>query len=174
MVDDLFELSRIHAGTLRIRPERVPLGDLVSDAVASADPVARARRVRLGGEVEDGVEVVADPAGLSRVIANLLSNAIRHTPADGVVEIHGGRVAGGVELSVSDSCGGIESHDLPRLFDVAWQGDAARSPGVSARERGAGLGLAIVRGIVEAHEGRIEVVNVAPGVGCRFVVRLPA
>lgn len=184
MVDDLFELSRIHAGSLRVRPERMPLTDLVSDAVAGADLLAQERRVRLDGGVEPGVEVVADPAGLSRVIANLLTNAIRHTPAGGVVEIRGRTTAdGGVELVVSDRCGGIPEADLPRLFDVAWQGDAARTPsgpspvadGHHGRrtDRGAGLGLAIVKGIVEAHDGRIEVANLAPAVGCRFLVHLP-
>ncbi|MCY7394969.1 MAG: HAMP domain-containing histidine kinase [Nocardioides sp.] len=182
MVDDLFELSRIHAGTLRIRPERVPLTDLVSDAVAGADPLARARRIRLDGGVQAGVEVVADPAGLSRVISNLLMNAIRHTPADGVVEIHGRSTAGGIELTVTDRCGGIPADDLPRVFDVAWQGDAARTPGgldEGRHDRGAGLGLAIVKGIVEAHRGRIlvenveNVENVESGVGCRFLVHLP-
>jgi len=173
MVDDLFELSRIHAGTLRIRPERVPLTDLVSDAVAGADPLARLRGVRLDGGVQAGVEVVADPAGLSRVISNLLMNAIRHSPPEGLVEIDGRAVAGGIELSVTDSCGGIAEADLARLFDVAWQGDAARTPSASSLDRGAGLGLAIVKGIVEAHSGRIEVHNVASGLGCRFLVCLP-
>jgi signal transduction histidine kinase len=89
MVDDLFELSRIHAGNLRLALEPVALGDLVSEAIASADPVARARGVRLGGGVDAGLEVVADPAELSRVVGNLLMNAIRHTPADGIVEVVG-------------------------------------------------------------------------------------
>lgn len=173
MVDDLFELSRIHAGALRIRPERIHLGDLVSDAVAGADPVARTRRVRLDGTVDAGVEVLADPAGLSRVITNLVMNAIRHTPADGVVAIHGWAVPHGVELSVSDGCGGIAERDLPRLFDVGWQGDSARSPATDLRDRGAGIGLAIVKGIVEAHDGRIDVENISDGIGCRFLVRLP-
>ncbi len=83
MVDDLFELSRIHAGVLELASELLPLGDLVSEALASAEPVARARGVRLGGNVEPGVLVLADPGGLSRVLANLLSNAVRHTPGRG-------------------------------------------------------------------------------------------
>ena len=89
MVDDLFELSRIHAGVLRLSPQPVALGDVVSEALASADSVARARGVRLDGAVDEGVLVNADPAGLSRVVSNLLMNAIRHTPADGVVEVRG-------------------------------------------------------------------------------------
>ena len=115
---------------------------------------------------------------LSRVVSNLLMNAIRHTPADGVVEIHGRTVSDWVELSVTDGCGGIDSADMARVFDVAWQGERARTPDPEAGQvRGAGLGLAIVKGIVEAHRGVIGVENVEGGatpVGCRFHVRLPA
>jgi len=168
MVDDLFELSRIHAGVIALERQEVELGDLVSEAIAGAEPVARGQGVRLGGSVDRGVLVRADPASLSRVIANLVMNAIRHTPADGSVEITGRAVPDGVELTVSDGCGGIPSADLDRVFEVAWRGSHARTP---ARDSGAGLGLAIVKGLVEAHEGRVEVRNVAPG--CRFVVRLP-
>jgi signal transduction histidine kinase len=180
MVDDLFELSRIHAGVLRLTPEPVMLGDLVSEAIAGADPVARARSVRLGGSVEDGIEVTADAASMSRVVSNLIMNAIRHTPSDGVVEIHGRAVPGGVELSVTDGCGGLSAEDMERVFDVAWQGSAARTPDPDTADepqagRGAGLGLAIVKGIVEAHRGRVRVENVdSPSpTGCRFLVQLP-
>jgi signal transduction histidine kinase len=169
MVDDLFELSRIHAGAIPLSLQTVLLGDLVSEAIAGADPVARARGVRLGGSVEEGVLVRADQASLSRVVANLVMNAIRHTPAEGAVQITGRAVPEGVELSVSDGCGGIPPDDLGRVFDVAWRGSHARTP---ADDSGAGLGLAIVKGLVEAHDGRVEVRNEAPG--CRFLVRLPA
>jgi signal transduction histidine kinase len=178
MVDDLFELSRIHAGVLRLDLQTLALGDVVSEVIAGADPVARARRVRLGGEVEEGIVITADPTGLSRVVSNLVMNAIRHTPADGVVEIHGRVVPAGVELSVSDGCGGLPEEDIARVFDVAWQGSTARTPGLPVGpdggpvSSGAGLGLAIVKGIVEAHRGRVDVANLAPG--CRFRVLLPA
>jgi signal transduction histidine kinase len=174
MVDDLFELSRIHAGVLTLTTQPVVLGDLVSDAIAGADPVARAHGVRLGGCVEHGIAVNADPAGLSRVVSNLLVNAIRHTPADGVVEISGRAVPDGVELSVSDGCGGLSPGDMERAFDVGWRGEPARTPdaGDTATARGGGLGLAIVKGIVEAHHGRVAVANQARG--CRFVVQLPS
>ena len=172
MVDDLFELSRIHAGNLRLTLEPVALGDLVSEAIASADPVARARGVRLGGGVDDGLEVVADPAELSRVVGNLLMNAIRHTPADGVVEVVGRSGPDGIELSVTDGCGGLTEEDMARAFDVAWQGSTARTPDVAGVfGSGAGLGLAIVKGIVEAHHGKVTVHNHVPG--CRFLVSLP-
>ncbi|GAA1808795.1 HAMP domain-containing sensor histidine kinase [Nocardioides hankookensis] len=179
MVDDLFELSRIHAGVLRITPEPVMLRDLVSEAIAGADPVARARSVRLGGSVEDGIVLTADAAGMSRVMTNLIMNAIRHTPADGVVEIRGRALPDGVELSVSDECGGLSEEDMVRVFDLAWRGESARTPEPALGAlgaRGAGLGLAIVKGIVEAHQGIVRVENVGEPVpaGCRFLVRLPA
>jgi signal transduction histidine kinase len=170
MVDDLFELSRIHAGVLSLSPQPVALGDLVSEAIAGADPVARSRSVRLGGRVDDGVEVVADPAGLTRVMTNLIMNAVRHTPADGSVEVVGRAVPDGIELSVRDECGGLSAEDRARVFDVAWRGASARTP----TSGGAGLGLAIVKGIVEAHRGVVEVENVGAPDGCRFRVVLPA
>ncbi len=172
MVDELFELSRIHSGALRLTLEQVPLGDVISDALAGADPVARARGVRLGGAIEDGVLVRADAGELSRVVSNLLMNAIRHTPSDGAVDVSGRVTADGVEVTVRDECGGIPDEDLSRVFDVAWRGSHARTPEPGAPTTGAGLGLAIVRGIVEAHRGSVDVANEA--VGCRFQVRLPA
>ncbi|HSE08019.1 MAG TPA: HAMP domain-containing sensor histidine kinase [Nocardioidaceae bacterium] len=169
MVDDLFELSRINAGSLKLTLENVDVGDLVSEAIVGAAPVAQAKGVRLDGSVETGVMVHGDPAALARVIGNLVMNAVRHTPQDGVVEIRGRTDAEQIELVVADRCGGIPDRDLDRVFDVGWRGSHARTPSESS---GAGLGLAIVRGLVEAHLGTVRVAN-ADG-GCRFVVRLPA
>ena len=123
-----------------------------------------------GGTVEAGVEVVADAVGLSRVVSNLIMNAIRHTPSDGTVEIEARAVPDGVELSVTDGCGGLSEEDMHRVFDVAWRGAPARTPDEETGG-GAGLGLAIVKGIVEAHHGVVQVMNESPG--CRFLVRLP-
>lgn len=181
MVDDLFELSRIHAGVLQLQPEMVLLSDLISEAIAGADPVARTRQVRLGGAIDADIQVGVDPAGISRVLSNLIVNAIRHTPADGSVHVHARPLPHGVELSVVDSCGGIEEDTMGRVFDVAFRGAEARTPDAAPDPHAgtrAGLGLAIVKGIVEAHSGRVDVVNVADagGVvrGCRFVVQLPS
>ncbi|GII04790.1 sensor histidine kinase [Planobispora takensis] len=169
MVDDLFELSRIHAGSLRLSRTRIGLGDLVADALAGVEPLARAKGVRLEGAIEPAVPVQADAGELSRALSNLVVNAIRHTPADGTVSVSATVEDGLACLSVADACGGIPADDLPRVFDVAFRGETARSPlGDGA---GAGLGLAIARGIVEAHEGDIGVVNSGPG--CRFEIRLP-
>nr|WP_260407591.1 HAMP domain-containing sensor histidine kinase [Planomonospora venezuelensis] len=169
MVDDLFELSRIHAGTLRLSRGRIGLGDLVADALAGVEPLARAKGVRLAGEVEPAVPVHADAGELSRALRNLVVNAIRHTPGDGAVVVRAAVEGDRACLSVADCCGGIPPEDLPRVFDVAFRGEAARSPRPDGA--GAGLGLAIARGIVEAHEGAIGVVNEGPG--CRFEIRLP-
>jgi len=179
MVDDLFELSRIHAGVLQLTPQQLVLGDLVSEAIADAEPTARARGISVGGHVEPGLVVLADASGLTRVLANLVTNALRHTPPGGAVTIHGSRVGDAIELSVTDECGGIAEADLARVFDVAWRGSSARTPDVDVSHgRQAGLGLAIVKGIVEAHVGEVRVDNVAASepadpAGCRFLVRLP-
>ena len=173
MVDDLFELSRIQAGVLQLALQPVSVADLVSEAIAGADSVARAAGVQLGGTIDQGIIVTADPAGLSRVITNLVTNAIRHTPSEGVVSITGRLAVDGVELAVSDGCGGIPPDDLPRVFDLAWRGSSARTPRTGESPgTGAGLGLAIVKGIVEAHHGTVQVRNEVHG--CRFLVRLPA
>jgi len=166
MVDDLFELSRIHAGALRLSRQRVGLSELVSETVAGTEPLARAKGVRLSGLAREVLPVEVDAAEFGRALRNLVVNAIRHTPEDGGVEISAGVERGMACVTVSDACGGIPDEDLPRLFDVAFRGEAARTPG-----GGAGLGLAIARGIVEAHAGEIGVSNA--GEGCRFVVRLP-
>ncbi len=168
MIDDLFELSRIHAGALRLSRRMVGLEDLVAEVVASAEPVARSKGVRLTGAAVRGMPVFIDTAEMGRALRNLVTNAIRHTPSDGVVDVLAEMQGGMACVSVSDACGGIPPEDLPRVFDVAFRGESARTPGP---QEGAGLGLSIARGIVEAHSGQIAVRNAGPG--CQFLVRLP-
>jgi len=169
MVDDLFELSRIKAGALPLSPGQIALGDLISDALDSTEALARARGVRLTGETRAPLVIQADPRELSRALTNLLVNAIRHTPADGSVHVMATPQPDGALLAVADGCGGIPEADLACVFDTAWRGAGTGGPDAVG---GAGLGLAIVRGIVEAHRGRVSVVNTSEG--CRFEVRLPA
>ena len=169
MVDDLFELSRINASALRLTLQEVCLADIVSDALSSATAVAAAKGVRLVGGAPDHLPAVeASVPELGRVVRNLISNAIRHTPVDGVVSVRAGADERSAYVEVVDECGGIPEQDLPRLFDVAFRGTSARTPG---QDGGAGLGLAIARGLVEAHRGQITIDN--HGDGCRVVVRLP-
>jgi signal transduction histidine kinase len=150
MVDDLFELSRIHAGALRLTLTRVSLADLVDEAVVGADALAKSLGVELSAHVFTPLAVRVDPRELSRALTNLVVNAIRHTPNDGLVQVEAAEKGGHAVLAVTDSCGGLTEHDLERVFDVGWRGTAARTPEPLA---GAGLGLTIVRGIVEAHVG---------------------
>jgi len=168
MIDDLFELSRIHAGALRLSRQVVGLGDLVSEALTSAEPLARAKGVRLRGAAVPGLPVWVDTASVERALLNLLANAIRNTPAGGAVEVLADQVSGTATVSVADSCGGIPAEHLPRVFDVGFRGETARTP---AAGEGAGLGLSIARGIIQAHRGRIEVRNA--GSGCQFIISLP-
>jgi signal transduction histidine kinase len=169
MVDDLFELSRIQSGTLQLSPDQIALDDLVSDVLASTEALAREHGVRLDGRATGQLAVRGNPRELSRALTNLLANAIRHTPPGGCVYVEVRPEGGDVLLAVADGCGGIPEADLPRVFDLAWRGTDARSP---APDSGAGLGLAIVRGVVEAHRGSVSVANTADG--CCFEMRLPA
>jgi signal transduction histidine kinase len=168
MIDDLFELSRIHAGALRLIRRPVGLGDLIGEVLTSAEPLARAKGVQLRGSWAACRPVLVDTAEVGRALRNLVINAIRHTPSDGAIDVVGDEESGMAMVSVSDSCGGIPAEHLPRVFDVAFRGETARTPGPA---EGAGLGLSIARGIIEAHSGQIGVRNV--GVGCQFMIRLP-
>jgi len=168
MIDDLFELSKIHAGTLRLSPRLVGLEDLVAEVVASAEPVARVKGIRLAGSAVRGMPVFIDTAEMGRAVRNLVINAIRHTPPEGTIEVLGEIQSGMACVSVADECGGIPVGDLPRVFDVAFRGESARTPDPSG---GAGLGLSIARGIVDAHSGQISVRNTGPG--CQFLIKLP-
>jgi len=169
LVDDLFELSRLDADALVLKLESVSLDDVVSDAVAATSVLAQTSGVHVVGRAGiTGPAVKASSRELTRVVRNLLDNAIHHTPRGGQVTVEAQHHDGHAELSVLDGCGGIPDRDLPRVFDVAYRGDLARTP---TGHSGAGLGLAIARGLVEAHHGAIAVRN--EGDGCRFTVRLP-
>ena len=170
MVDDLLALSRLQSPAIRLERVPVSLTDLVSDVLASAQPRAAAAGVRLVGTLVGAAEVTvpADARELTRAVDNLVANAIRHTPAGGAVEVRVGTADGVAVVEVQDGCGGIPEGDLPRLVEAGWRGSPARSPHPGG---GAGLGLAIVRGVVDAHEGEIAVANV--GAGCRFRLSVP-
>ncbi|MCK9931802.1 HAMP domain-containing histidine kinase [Frankia sp. Mgl5] len=165
LIDELFELSRLHSGALELSLENVRVADVVSDVISTADPIARAKGVRLTGRADETDRFEVDVVEVGRVLTNLVANAIRHTPSDGTVAVAATVVGGRAELSVSDACGGIPAADLDRLFDTGYRGEPARTP------PGAGIGLAIVRAVVEAHGGEVSVHNITGG--CRFVVGLP-
>ncbi len=170
LVDDLFELSRIQAGALALDLRPVGLDEIIGDAIAGASIGARAKGVAVVERVEEPAPVVQlSTPEMGRVVRNLLDNAIRYTPAGESVVVHAATdgLRGVAEVWVQDGCGGIPERDLDQVFEVAFRGDAARTPG----DGGAGLGLAVARGLVEAHHGRISVRNHSEG--CRFTVVLP-
>ncbi|WP_084469923.1 sensor histidine kinase [Jiangella gansuensis] len=168
LVDDLFELSRINSGAVRLGPELVSIADAVAESLAGAASQASVKGVELVEALADLPATEVSAHEFSRALNNLLDNAIRHTPAGGRVVIRAGRDDDGAVLQVIDECGGIPESDLDRVFDVAFRGDTARG----RDHGGGGLGLAIARGLVEAHAGSVEVANHEQG--CRFTVRLPA
>jgi signal transduction histidine kinase len=173
MIDDLFELARIDAGDLKLELEPVPVADVLRSAVQASRASASSRGVRLEVDVPaDVTQALGEGPALVRVVRNLLGNAIRHTPADGVVTVAAGREDGEVWLRVEDTCGGIPAHDLPHVFDAAFRGTSARESEQDGDPTGAGMGLTIAHGLVDAQHGSIGVRNL--GEGCRFEVRLPA
>ncbi|WP_434450970.1 sensor histidine kinase [Lentzea sp. E54] len=165
LVDDLFQLSRITAGALNLSMHDVRLADVVSDIVAASRPVAQRKGVQLRADARQWPVVRGSDPELMRVVRNLVSNAIRHTPEGGAVAVQVDVDGAEAVVRVDDACGGIPDDVLPLVFDVGFRGSASRNP------TGAGLGLSIARGLVEAHQGRIGAQNHGPG--CRFEVRLP-
>jgi len=174
LVDDLFELSRLNAGPARPPQTRGPLSlvELVYDVVGEAREHARRRDVELVLELPDNADRLAVQGSgdeLARALSNLVGNAVRHTREHGQVLVSAQRAADGrARLAVTDGCGGIRDDDLARVFEVGWRGELERG----TDDAGAGLGLAIARGVVESHAGSISVANVDGG--CRFDVDLPS
>lgn len=172
LVDDLFAISRIDAGELTLRRQPVSLGDLASDTAADMRAIADAHGIGLDVEVHTDATVSADPHELGRAIGNLLANALQHTTAGGRIVLRVDADADRAEVSVADDGDGIAADDLDRLFDAGWRGTTARSPHVVDISGGAGLGLAIARGIARAHGGDVTAANL-PGGGAIFTISVP-
>lgn len=166
LVAQLLDLSRLEAGQVPLHREDVDLAELVQESVRQAPD----RDVTVTAEVPEGLRVSADPERLQQVLANLLDNATRHSPAGGVVAVTAERLPYGLRLVVADQGPGIAPADRERVFDRFTRTDAARG----RDEGGSGLGLAIARWVVDLHGGRIAVLDpVPPMTGCRIAVTLP-
>jgi signal transduction histidine kinase len=165
LVNDLFEMVQVDAGTIEAEADRASLDDVVASAVATVEAEAARKGVLLATDVQ-GTEAAMCSPHVTRVLQNLLVNAVRHTPADGTIRIGGRRDPDGVWLVVEDTGEGISEEDLPHVFDPFFRADAARSGD------GAGLGLALAERIVHALGGTIEVDSL-PNRGARFDVMLP-
>ncbi len=169
LIDDLFELASLDAGALRLQVEPGSLRDLLSDTLEALQPQATQKGLRLAGQVDpDLPPVLMDAARIQRVLYNLVHNAIRHTQERGLIVLEAQEEDGTVRVDVVDDGEGVAPSDLPYIFDRFYRGEKSRARG----QGGAGLGLAIAKGLVEAHGGRIWAQNV-PGRGARFSFVLP-
>ncbi|MEU1118716.1 MULTISPECIES: ATP-binding protein [unclassified Streptomyces] len=168
IVDDLQDLAAADAGTLRLHREPAHAADIAEQVAAAHQARADAAGVRLRATAYGDPLVSADPLRLRQAIGNLVSNAVRHTPRGGSVRISCRTTADGVLIEVADTGTGIDAADLPHVFDRFWRADKSRTRATG----GSGLGLSIVRKLVEAHEGTVTAQSV-PGKGSLFTVRLP-
>src|SRR5438445_381776 len=166
LVDDLFELTRIDAGALTLELHEIPLDTLVESCVRGFEADARAKRIRLETRWQERLPTVrCAPEKVERVLHNLLTNALRHTPADGAVAVVVNAHSDAVTVAVEDSGDGLTGEVAQRMFERFWRADPSRSAD------GSGLGLAIAQGLVEAQGGRIWAEN-HPG-GARLAFTLP-
>jgi signal transduction histidine kinase len=168
LVEDLFELARIDSGVLTLELGEAELAGLVESCIRGLQAEAHSRHVLMESRVMNGARAHCEPAKIERVLYNLLTNALRHTPSDGSVGVFVEPSAEEVQVIVEDTGEGLPPEAAERMFDRFWRGDTARTSG----EAGAGLGLAIARGLVEAHGGRIWAES-RPGGGTRVAFTLP-
>lgn len=180
LVDDLRTLSLAESGQLTLHPEVVDVHDLLADVATSFSPLAESAGVQLCVEADESTPLTlyGDPGRLDQVLSNLVSNALRHTPANGRIVLDAKRVqndagqnsAGAqMQLTVADTGEGIDPDDLPFIFDRFWRGDRART---HTEGTGSGLGLAITGQLIKAHGGTITVAS-TPGHGTTFTMMLP-
>jgi signal transduction histidine kinase len=166
LVDDLLDVSRIAQGKLHLSMERLDMNAIVEEAVQAAQPVAMNNRLSLRMRLAELPPVDGDRARLRQVIANLLSNAMKFTPAGGLIEVITDDGNGRVCVAVRDTGRGISPELLPHVFE---RGRQAKS----AEQGGLGLGLAIVRHLAESHGGSIRAQSDGPGKGATFTLELP-
>ncbi|MBN2044905.1 MAG: HAMP domain-containing protein [Anaerolineales bacterium] len=168
LIDDLFQLTKLDAGGLKLDILPNSLSDLISDTLESFSHLAKNQNIRLSGKVSDGIDpVMMDAKQIGRVLNNLVSNALRYTPEGQLVEISARRQGDQVEVRVKDTGEGIPAEDLSQIFESFYRGEKSRNRATG----GAGLGLAIARGIILAHHGEIWVES-KPGQGTTFIFRI--
>jgi signal transduction histidine kinase len=170
LVDDLLDVSRVMRGKIELRKERVELASVIARAVETVQPLLDAQEHELNVVLPpESLPLDADPVRLAQVIGNLLTNAAKYTEPRGRIRLTAQREEGAVVLRLQDTGIGIAANMLPRIFDLFVQVDhaAARSQG------GLGIGLTLVKNLVEMHQGQVEAHSPGPGKGSEFVVRLP-
>ena len=169
LIDDLFQMAQLDTGGFPLNRAPASLNDLISDTLESFSELAYRESIALEGRVELNVDpVFMDTQAIGRVLNNLIGNALRHTSAGGRVHVSARRTDKGVEATVSDTGEGIRAEDIPHIFDSFYRGEKSRNRDTG----GAGLGLAIARGVVHAHGGDIRVESQASK-GTRFIFHIP-
>ena len=169
LIDDLLDVSRIVAGKLTLTVNPIEVGTLVDRAIEAMRPAADAKQIRIQSALDSTALILGDANRLQQVAANLLSNAIKFTPKGGRVQVFVERRESSVDLTVADTGQGIQAEFLPHVFERFRQADGA----LTRKTSGLGLGLAIVRHIVELHGGTVVAVSEGTGKGATFTVRLP-
>ena len=169
LVDDVLDASKLMAGKLRLTIERVNLEQIVRDALETISPAAEAKNITLQLDIESRLETLADPDRLRQVVLNLLTNAVKFTPLGGTVSVRVFPDGPESVIEVRDTGVGIAPDDLPRVFQRFWQAES----GASREHGGLGVGLALVRHLVELHGGNVSATSVGKGHGATFTVRLP-
>jgi PAS domain S-box-containing protein len=171
LIEDLLDISRIISGKLRLEPRPVEPVEVVEAALAAVAPAAEAKGLRVERRVDPAAgPVLGDPGRLQQVVSNLLSNAVKFTPAGGTIEVRVEPAGSRVEIAVADTGEGIRPEFLPYVFDSFRQADAS----TTRRQGGLGLGLSIVRNLVELHGGTVRVESPGHGQGATFTVSLLA
>jgi signal transduction histidine kinase/CheY-like chemotaxis protein len=170
LIEDLLDMSRIISGKVRLDMQNVDLMEVVEAALESVKPAAQARNIRLGQFIDSRAGPVSgDPGRIQQILWNLLANAIKFTDKDGEVQVHVERVNSDVEIRVSDNGQGISADFLPNLFSRFSQADSS----TRRKHGGLGLGLSIVKSLVEMHGGTVRATSPGEGQGSTFIVRLP-
>ncbi|MBW1732423.1 MAG: HAMP domain-containing histidine kinase [Deltaproteobacteria bacterium] len=161
------DISEAETGTMKLDKKQLDLKEVVQRVLELYGYLAEEKNIQINVRIPEGLSLVADPSRLSQVLANLVDNAIKYSTDGERIEIKAYQSRGNIIINVKDTGRGISKEDLPRIWDRLYRGDQSRS------QRGLGLGLSLVKAIVEAHKGTVQVES-EPGKGSTFTITIPA